>query len=105
MYVRTSVSNAMSSPARARATSAPSRSAAATRSGVGDGVAGTFALTESVTFGRARDSVQRRAACGIPDLSSAPAIILSRARTLQLLLGHLLGALARVLLELLGALA
>src|SRR6476661_1530462 len=103
MCVRTSTSNALSSPARTRATSAPSRCAAATRSGDGGGAAGTFALTESVTFGRACDSAQRRAACGIPDLPSLPsppAIVLHLARALQLFLGHLLGALPLVLLEL-----
>src|SRR4051812_3762897 len=105
MYVRTSVSNAVASPARTRAMSAPSRSAAATRSGECDGSAGTLALTESVTFGRARDSAQRRAACGIPDLPSAPASLLDLTRTLELLLGRLLGALPRALLELRGAIA
>src|SRR3954452_9666249 len=99
MYVRTSTSNAAASPARARANSAPSRSAAARRSGDSRGSAGAFALTESETLGRVRDSAQRRAACVIPDLSPAahPADIL---HLLHLALRELLGALARILLEL-----
>src|SRR4030095_15021754 len=105
MYVRTSVSNALASPARARSTSAPSRCAAAARSGDWGGSAGTVAPTEIVTCGRPRDSVQRRAACGIPDLSSAPTILLHLTGAFELLLGRLLGALSRVLLELRRAVA
>src|SRR5829696_1495327 len=93
------MSNAVLSPARARATRAPSRSAAAIRSAEAEGSAGTLALTESVTLGRAGDSAHRRAACGIPDRSSLAAVAtLDRLAPLELALRLLLGALARVLL-------
>src|SRR6188508_3208480 len=106
MYVRTSVSNAVASPARARSISAPSRSAAAIRAADGDGSAGTLALTESVTLGRVRDSAQRGPASGIPDLSSAPPSAFHLLRTLlELLLRRVLGALPLVLLELRRAIA
>src|SRR5829696_4365007 len=105
MYVRTSRSNALLSPARARATSAPSRSVAARRSGDTDGSAGTPALTESVTLGRSRASAQRRAACVIPDLPPSAAITpLHDLAALELPLRRFLGALPRVLLELRGPL-
>src|SRR5215212_9550162 len=100
MYVRTSVSNAALSPARARATSAPSRSAATTRSGDACGSTGVFALTESETLGRVRGSAQRRATCGIPDLSPPAHPRAGILHLLELALRELLGALARVLLEL-----
>src|SRR5687768_2779151 len=101
MYVRTSASNALLSPARAWATRAPSRAAAATRSGdaEGAGSAGTLALTESVTLGRAEGSARRRAACGILDPSAAAAVAALIGR-LELALRLLLGTLARLLLQL-----
>src|SRR4051812_40396905 len=100
MYVRTSMSNAALSPARARATRAPWRSAAAERSGDSCGSVGAFALTVSETLGRVRDSAQRRAACGIPDLSPTAHPRADILHLLHLVLRELLGALARVLLQL-----
>src|SRR4051812_46877231 len=100
MYVRTSMSNAAVSPARARATSAPSRSAAASRSGDSRGSAGAFALTESETLARGRDSVPRRAACAHPGLPPPAHCRADILHLLHLALRELLGALARILLEL-----
>src|SRR5215207_7421772 len=100
MYVRTSTSNAELSPARALATRAPSRSAAASRSGESVRSTGTFALTESVTLWRALGSVHRRAACAISDLSP-PALTATIVRLrFELALRRLGGALACVLLQL-----
>src|SRR4051812_17479966 len=100
MYVCTNASNAALSPARARATRAPSRSAAAMRSGDCSRAAGALALTESETLGRVVGSAQRRAACGIPDLSAPSHAGRRILQLLQLVFRHFLGALASILLEL-----